>query len=307
MDIQESQKSVNTSNLEYQSQQQVNSFCQNLISNNQVHSVQVQQEGEYLNINIKIKIDPTQIRQNNITIQNNDNQGQNLRQETPTTSTQLADNSLNMNDSMSYERFKEQLDPQNQKCNKKNQLMINSTAETNLKVDPPKKIVRPQLQSGLKHNLKYRGKETKMLVILNTGEQRLITFVSPKGSLTLQELLDQVGIKVDEDTQVECLENVGSEIDYIVKVGILKEIDTKELVESVESHVRQQKLMNTATEKLTAPKLTEHLPPAKFIDGYYAICSACNFHGMDLAKCSRCYRIYNDKDNVFRILRMSKV
>ena len=79
------------------------------------------------------------------------------------------------------------------------------------------------------------------------------------------------------------------------------------MVESIESKVRRQQLKNTVTEKLTAPKPTEHLPPPKFIDGLYAVCSACNFHGLDLAKCSRCFRIYTDKDNIFRILRMSKV
>ncbi|KAL7051208.1 hypothetical protein ACKWTF_004380 [Chironomus riparius] len=304
MDIQETQPSVNSANLEHQNQQQVNSFCQNLISNNQVHSVQVQQEGEYLNLNIKIKIDTAQIRHNNTIIQNSDNPGQNLRKDTPATSTKLADTSLNLNDSMSYERFKEQLNLQNQKSNKKTQLMINSTAETN----PPKNTIRPQLQSGLKHNLKCSDNETaKMLVILDSGEQRLITFISPKEALTVQELLDQVGIKVDEDTQVECLENVGSEIDYIVKIGIFKEPNTKQLVESAENHVHQQEIIDTATKKPTSPKLIEHLLPTKFIDGYYAVCSACNFHGLDLAKCSQCYRIYDDKDNVFRILRMSKV
>lgn len=60
----------------------------------------------------------------------------------------------------------------------------------------------------------------KMLVILENGEQRLITFTLPKESCTVQELLEQVGVPFTPDTNIQCLPNPGIDIDYLVTVGI---------------------------------------------------------------------------------------
>lgn len=291
MATQEPQNAANNSNLEHQNQQQVNTYCQNLIGNNQVHSINVLQEGDYLNINIKIKIDLNQIQQNSNKIINSDNLGPNLRQETPVTSTQLVDNSLNMtiinnslehpgNDSISYETFKEQLDPQKHNCKPRS-----STATVN-----SLKEIRPKLkQNGLKQKLSYCGKEEgKMLVILRNNEQRLITFKVPKGTCTVQDLLDQVGIETRDENNVECIENSGLDIDYIVKVG--KEI------KGVENHIHRQQIMKEA------PKLITILPPLKFLDGFYSVCSDCGFNGLDIAKCYRCHKVYDEREqNVFPI------
>lgn len=284
MGIQKPKNAANNSNSEHQNQQQVNNYCQNLIGNNQVHSINVQQEGEYLSINIKIKIDPAQIQQNN-------NLGQNLRQATPTTSTKLADNSLDMtiintslehpgNDSITYELFKEQLDTQKQKGNSTS--VINSLKE-----------IRPKLkQNGMKHKLSFRGKEEgKMLVILSNHEQRLITFKVNKGTCTVQDLFDQVGIEIGAENHVECIENIGSDIDYIVKVGTLKELDINECVKNVANHVRQQQKIKEV------PKFKSNLPHLKLLQGFYSVCTDCGFHGLDIAKCYRCHKVYDLRDN----------
>jgi hypothetical protein len=96
-------------------------------------------------------------------------------------------------------------------------------------------------QPGLNQELKvpeYEG--LKMLVILDNGEQRLITFTLPKETCTVQELLDHVGIHVGADSNIECIENVNSKIDYIVKVGNFDSQDTTAMIKAAENHIRQQ-------------------------------------------------------------------
>uniref|UniRef100_T1GY71 Uncharacterized protein n=1 Tax=Megaselia scalaris TaxID=36166 RepID=T1GY71_MEGSC len=56
----------------------------------------------------------------------------------------------------------------------------------------------------------------KMLVILASGEQRLITFTLPKESCTVQDLLEQVGVPFDENTSIQCVESPGRDIDFVV-------------------------------------------------------------------------------------------
>lgn len=52
----------------------------------------------------------------------------------------------------------------------------------------------------------------KMLVVLQSGEQRLITFTLPKESCTVQELLEQVGVPFTDHTNIECVTNPGVSI-----------------------------------------------------------------------------------------------
>ncbi|XP_063383562.1 uncharacterized protein LOC134669874 [Cydia fagiglandana] len=70
-----------------------------------------------------------------------------------------------------------------------------------------------------------KPQSAKMLIFLQNGEQRLITFTLPKESCTLQEVLEQVNVPVSEDTHVQCLQNTNSEIDYFVAVGSTSRIE----------------------------------------------------------------------------------
>ncbi|XP_063624764.1 uncharacterized protein LOC134796506 [Cydia splendana] len=70
-----------------------------------------------------------------------------------------------------------------------------------------------------------KPQSAKMLIFLQNGEQRLITFTLPKESCTLQEVLEQVNVPVSEDTHVQCLQNTSSEIDYFVAVGSTSRIE----------------------------------------------------------------------------------
>lgn len=175
---------------------------------------------------------------------------------------------------------------------------------------------RPQFQQqhGMQHELVHERESAKMLVILDNGEQRLITFTLPRESCTVQELLEQVGIEVGAESNIECIENPGSEIDYIVKVGNVGLRDTTAMTKAAENHIRQQQaaqqqqkmtasqnLQKTTPDTPKSPDLATKLPPAKYVEGFYAVCTACGFSGADHAKCERCHRIFTDDVKTVRM------
>lgn len=158
------------------------------------------------------------------------------------------------------------------------------------------------------------SESAKMLVILDNGEQRLITFTLPKETCTVQELLDQVGIKVDIDSPIECIENSGKEIDYIVKVGHCRAaMDTAAMTKAAENHVRQQqqqkqlllqqqsKFVVLPVDGSKTPEAIKNMPAAKFVPGFYAICSSCGCSGLDHAKCERCQRIFTEDPKTMKM------
>ncbi|KAL1378285.1 hypothetical protein pipiens_015681 [Culex pipiens pipiens] len=79
----------------------------------------------------------------------------------------------------------------------------------------------------------------KMLVILQSGEQRLITFTLPKESCTVQELLEQVGVQFSPDSNIQCISNPGGDIDYIVTVGVTMK-ETNEYLKAAENTIKNQ-------------------------------------------------------------------
>lgn len=90
---------------------------------------------------------------------------------------------------------------------------------------------------------KFKNQEMpigKMLMIFDTGEERLIAFTLPNVSCTVQELLDQV--EIHEDSNVQCFENLGSKIDYIVTVGNFASRDVAILIKEAEDRVVAQHL-----------------------------------------------------------------
>ncbi|XP_061716294.1 uncharacterized protein LOC133524340 [Cydia pomonella] len=65
----------------------------------------------------------------------------------------------------------------------------------------------------------------KMLIFLQNGEQRLITFTLPKVSCTLKEVLEKANVPFSEDTHIQCMQNTSSEIDYFVSIGTSSRIE----------------------------------------------------------------------------------
>ncbi|XP_061398907.1 uncharacterized protein LOC133334608 [Musca vetustissima] len=89
----------------------------------------------------------------------------------------------------------------------------------------------------------------KMLVILVSGEQRLITFTLPRESCTVQDLLEQVGVPFDDNTTIQCVENPGANIDFVVTVGFSVQESASELISRAEQSLqisRQQESLQSA-------------------------------------------------------------
>lgn len=59
----------------------------------------------------------------------------------------------------------------------------------------------------------------RMLVLLDNGEQRLITFTLPKEACTIQEILEQVGVPFTKETPIQVSEANANGLNYIVAVG----------------------------------------------------------------------------------------
>uniref|UniRef100_A0A182LXK2 Ubiquitin-like protease family profile domain-containing protein n=1 Tax=Anopheles culicifacies TaxID=139723 RepID=A0A182LXK2_9DIPT len=95
----------------------------------------------------------------------------------------------------------------------------------------------------------------RMLVILQSGEQRLITFTLPKESCTVQDLLEQVQVQYSPDSNIQCISNPGG--------------DTQ--TPDANPEVKQ-----------------------KLIKGFLAVCESCGYTGMDHAKCQRCKRVFTE-------------
>ncbi|XP_059216561.1 uncharacterized protein LOC131994162 [Stomoxys calcitrans] len=73
----------------------------------------------------------------------------------------------------------------------------------------------------------------KMLVILVSREQPL-TFILPRESRTVQDLLEQVGASFDDNTTIQCVENPGTSINFVVTVGFPVQESASELISRAE-------------------------------------------------------------------------
>uniref|UniRef100_A0A1A9Z8V3 Ubiquitin-like protease family profile domain-containing protein n=1 Tax=Glossina pallidipes TaxID=7398 RepID=A0A1A9Z8V3_GLOPL len=117
-----------------------------------------------------------------------------------------------------------------------------------------------QNRSGQQMAEKDRN-SAKMLVILVSGEQRLITFTLPRESCTVQDLLEQVGVPFDSNTTIQCVENPGANIDFVVTVGFSVQESASELISRAEQSLqmsRQQESMaqhGGATTTANAPNV----------------------------------------------------
>lgn len=155
----------------------------------------------------------------------------------------------------------------------------------------------------------------KMLVILENGEQRLITFTLPKETCTVQELLEQVNIRVEPQQDIECISNPGGSIDYIVKVGRNKHhgmeaAATIKAAENVLRHQEQLKQQQLQQSKISSSNMqqpevikTPEPPkvPEKLVNGFLALCTQCGYTGYDHAKCQRCHRVFTEEPKKIKI------
>lgn len=80
----------------------------------------------------------------------------------------------------------------------------------------------------------------KMLIVLENGEQRLITFTLPKESCTVQELLEQIGVPFEPDTNIHCVQKPGHNIDYLVTVGVNLTETPSEIILAAENSLQMK-------------------------------------------------------------------
>ncbi|KAH8305212.1 hypothetical protein KR018_003245 [Drosophila ironensis] len=88
----------------------------------------------------------------------------------------------------------------------------------------------------------------KMLVILASGEQRLITFTLPRESCTVQDLLEQVGVPFDNTTTIQCVEHRGANVDFVVTVGFSVNESASELISRAEESLQMNRQQENATQ-----------------------------------------------------------
>lgn len=190
-------------------------------------------------------------------------------------------------------------------------------------VTGPQTAIRPASQLSSRTNEEAQERESaKMLVILKSGEQRLITFTLPKECCTVQELLEQVGVPFSSDSNIKCISNPGADIDYVVTVDVPVE-DSNEMMAAAENNLKtqqqvvqstipqrpntQQQLQNQMAAMqnhgksplfpgIKKPETPEPIKkddvPPKYVKGYVAVCNYCGASSLDHAKCSRCKRVF---------------
>ncbi|CAH0556439.1 unnamed protein product [Brassicogethes aeneus] len=144
----------------------------------------------------------------------------------------------------------------------------------------------------------------RMLVLLDNGEQRLITFTLPKEACTIQEILEQVNVPFQHDTNIQVTEANTNGINYIVTVGEVPQFQYQEENEAGEGEQPPQQeqppnvappqpAIPEAPPKEPSPEPVKEIQP-KYLPGQLALCKICGYLSEDFAKCMRCQRVLPD-------------
>ncbi|KAJ8674883.1 hypothetical protein QAD02_010669 [Eretmocerus hayati] len=152
--------------------------------------------------------------------------------------------------------------------------------------DPNTAIVQDQIT----------GNEAKMLVILENGEQRLITFEVPTEECTVQDLLEQANIGTTQEPHVSLVSDPALGINYIVDTTVRPSMYDDELstsgdsIGTVSSTVEQKSpVKNNVTQPVKpAPPTSPRTP--RYIKGMLAVCTFCGGNAPDFNYCMRCKR-----------------
>ncbi|XP_071566545.1 uncharacterized protein [Temnothorax nylanderi] len=159
--------------------------------------------------------------------------------------------------------------------------------------DPTNAIVQHQIQ----------GNTAKMLVMLTTGEQRLITFDIPNEDCTVHDLLDQaravlsqVNISFPGETQVSLVDDPALGINYIVEGGVMhtSSLDgsdgdcnsTQEIVSTIANAEKLPQNVNTSDENSNTSSQTSEEPI--LVKEMLALCPHCGYSSLHFNRCERC-------------------
>ncbi|XP_017010995.2 sentrin-specific protease 6 [Drosophila takahashii] len=85
----------------------------------------------------------------------------------------------------------------------------------------------------------FDRRSAKMLVVLECGQQHIITFTLPSSHCTVQDLLRQVDIQFDESTTIDAAEHAGGSIRVVVSVGFRMKVSAQEMVAHAEEMYRE--------------------------------------------------------------------
>ncbi|EDX01495.1 ubiquitin-like-specific protease 2 [Drosophila yakuba] len=113
-------------------------------------------------------------------------------------------------------------------------------------------ILSRQLLINRKASRDQDKRSAKMLVVLASGQQQIITFTLPSSSCTVQDLLRQMGVKFDDSTTIDCMENAGGSIHVVVSVGIDISATDPQMVAQAEEFYREMHQSKTAAGKETS-------------------------------------------------------
>ncbi|XP_015114998.1 uncharacterized protein LOC107039748 [Diachasma alloeum] len=134
-----------------------------------------------------------------------------------------------------------------------------------------------------------KGNTVKMLVVLPTGEQRLITFDIPNEECTVQDLLEQANIPPNGETTVSLVKDPILHINYIVESGeggvISMVVDSQDSPDEAMSDYVSSDCSQGITNLDESNSSSED---RKFIENQLAVCPHCGCCSMDFNKCARC-------------------
>ncbi|XP_050509982.1 zinc finger protein 160-like [Diabrotica virgifera virgifera] len=157
------------------------------------------------------------------------------------------------------------------------------------------------------------GDSIRMLVLLENGKQRLITFTPLKEACTIQEILENVNVPFSLDTNIQVMKTNSEGLDYIVTVGNMAKTrfgldciigTSSSPQEATPVHTQEDQYQvqqpqthdasSTTQKNLPEPPKSPVPPPMKetpkHVKGMLAVCECCGFLSEDFNKCQRCFR-----------------
>ncbi|XP_025270325.1 uncharacterized protein LOC105249552 isoform X2 [Camponotus floridanus] len=175
------------------------------------------------------------------------------------------------------------------------------------------KIINDPSTAIVQHQIK--GNEAKMLVILASGEQRLITFEIPNEDCTVHDLLDQINISFSGKPTVSLVDDPTLGINYIVEecVGTLISFDgndhsdcnsVQEVVSSTTTTENLSQNTNVSDENSNASLSAEE---PIYVKGMLALCPHCGYSSLHFNRCERCNTKLNEEVKSIPIAKRKEI
>ncbi|XP_036141062.1 uncharacterized protein LOC105830930 isoform X2 [Monomorium pharaonis] len=156
------------------------------------------------------------------------------------------------------------------------------------------KAIHDPLNTIVRHQIP--GNTAKMLVMLASGEQRLITFDIPNEDCTVHDLLDQVDISFSGEMQVSLVDDPALGINYIVDAGGsgVTSFDgsdgdcnsSQEIASTAVSSENLSQIINASDENSNTSSQTCEEP--LLVTGMLALCPHCGYSSLHFNRCERC-------------------